>query len=209
MNRNILKRPVLGAFSLIAFLHPAPAASATAGGVLCESGAAAVLEGGAVFLGVQIVINVSPGGIYAAEYGTTREGNPVGYFIGVTLLAAYPLAAATGTYLLGEIVDGPAANKGASFGCTTFAAYAQTLVLAFGARMIGMAEGIDSSEALKYAFWADVTTKPLVTTYAYNKIKKPAAGPGESRLPLLEPYVAAAAGSDGAPVPLYGVTFSF
>ena len=186
---------------------PPSEAAASTGHVAVEISGAAFLEAGTLFLGTEIVYH-SIVGFSSPDFDTVRRGDPGGYVFGLTLLAAYPLAAATGTYLLGEGLDGPSAEKGATFGRTAFAAYGQTLVFAFAAGMVGMAEGVDSSDALKWAFWVDVSTKPFLTTYVYNSVKRPAAGPRDSRL-AVEPYVCTAAASDGGAVPLYGVTVSF
>jgi hypothetical protein len=183
-------------------------AGASTGQVVAEIGGAAFLEAGTLFLGTEIVRHCSLGGLRSPEIDTTRRVNPGGYVIGLTLIAAYPLATATGAYALGEIIGKPAANKGAAFGITTFAAYGESLALAFAANMIGKAEGVDSSTVLQWAFWIDVSTKPFLTTYVYNKVKNPAAPPPDSRL-AVAPYVCAAAASDGGAVPLYGVTVSF
>jgi hypothetical protein len=55
---------------------------------------------------------------------------------------------------------------------------------------------------------ADAVTKPFLTAWLYNRVKKPATR-GGSRAPTLEPYVTAAADTNGRPVPLYGVALHF
>ena len=206
MNRNNSIKALIAVFSLIIFLTPLPAASATAGVVLCQTGAAAVLEGGAVFLGHRIIDETLYGGV--SPYNDCPNVNPAGYIIGFTLLASYPLMAATGTYVLGEKLDGPAENKAPTFLVTASAAYAQSFLLATAANAFANNETY-GADVIKWAVIIDLGTKPLLTTYVYHKIKKPRAGPRESLLPTLKPYVAAATGSDGKAVPVYGVTLNF
>jgi hypothetical protein len=190
----------------LALAASAPAAATSAGAAAAEIGGAVLFGGAAALFGYEIAHTYNP--TEGWLHDTVVSANPFGVGFGWVVFAAYPLAASTGTYLLGEGLDGPSAEKGATFGRTTFFAYGQTLVLAFAAGMVGMAEGVDSSDAYKWAFWVDVSTKPFLTTYVYNSLKRPAAGPRESRL-AVEPYVCAAAASDGGAVPLYGVTVSF
>jgi len=197
----------LSVFTGFALAAGAPAAATTATAVAWQVGGAFLCEAGAGFLGYALARSAFPDGSGGDSICGTDGVNAPALFMGISLLAAYPLAAAAGTYFVGEKVGVPAANKGATFGTTTFAAYGQTLVLTFGAGLIGMAEGIDSSEVLAWALALDAATKPAVTTFVYHKAKRPAPDSGDSRL-AVGPYVCVAA-ANGKPVPLYGVTLSF
>ena len=171
----------------------APAAfGVSTGDFLAEAGIGALCGFGAV------------GGGYALSYfgNETMSGNDDNVALmaaGATLVAAYPAATATGVYLIGEAVDVPSANKGAAWGIPTLAAYGATLVLVGGTAAAGFGH---------VGVAADVVSKPFLTAWVYNLVKKPASA-GESRGPALEPYLAAATASDGEPVPVYGVAFSF
>jgi hypothetical protein len=176
--------------------------------VLSEIGGAVFLEGGTLFLGTEIVNHCSLGGLRSPELDTTRRVNPGGYFVGLALLAAYPLAGATGAYALGEIIDGRSANRGTAFGFTTLASYAQTLFLAYAAVTVRTGSEGESS-AFVWAFGFDAATKPLLCTYVYNRVKEPAETSVKNPRPFIKPYCAATYDEDGRAVPLYGLTVSF
>jgi hypothetical protein len=186
--------PVVFAIVLImsaAAFSPA-AFGASAGDFLAEAGIGALCGFGAA------------GGGYALYYfgNETMSGNDDNVAlmaVGVTLMAAYPAATATGVYAIGEAVDGPSANKFAAWGIPTLAAYGATFVLVGGTAAAGYGH---------IGVAADAVSKPFLTAWVYNLVKEPAPA-GECRGPALEPYVAAASGSDGELVPLYGVTLYF
>ncbi len=81
--------------------------------------------------------------------------------------------------------------------------------------LVGTGAAIESSKLYDIDdvfFWygfIDVVTKPFLVTIVYNKVKKPAGPRRESRRAAVRPYVSAAAGEGGRPVPLYGVSLSF
>ena len=141
---------------------------------------------------------VSGAGIGLAIYGEYNDNGALAV-AGVALMAAYPAATATGVYFTGEAVDGPSANKFAAWGLPTLAAYGATVVVVGGTIAAG---------AGHIGVIVDVVTKPFLTAWVYNWVKKPAAA-GESRGPNLAPYVAVTTTGNGAPMPVYGVTLSF
>jgi len=165
------------------------------------------------------------GKTFAAEAGTAFAYEVMDFAVGgaiaggagvypaVAIWAAYPFAAALGCHVGAGAVGESAPNRGAAIGYATLAAYGETALLG-GAVLVIKATHRDVKDVYMNdiylgLFIFDVVSKPFLVTHVYNKAKKAAPPPSESRLPSLEPYVAAAAGSDGAPVPLYGVTFSF
>jgi len=199
---------VLSALCGLALAASAPAAATGAAGVAWQVGGAVLGEAGAGLLGYAITRDAfgDPGG--DGPFDDTHEVNGAGALIGITILGAYPLAAAAGTYFVGEKVGGPSANKGATFGTTTFAAYGQTLAFVGIAAAVRALDNDVGEDAYVWALALDAATKPAVTTFFYLKAKRPASTAGDSRL-AVEPYVCAVTASDGRPVPLYGVTVSF
>jgi hypothetical protein len=168
----------------------APAALAvSAGDYFAEAGIGALCE--CVAIG---------GGVAVMAARESHSEITVNYLIAGVIIATYPAAAATGVYLMGEAVDGPSANKGAAWGVTALASYGVSAVLWIGSVYLGGGYIGPAADV--------VLAKPFLTPLIYHAVKKPASA-GESRGPALEPYVAAARGSDGEPVPLYGVTFAF
>jgi hypothetical protein len=198
---------VLAVLCGLALAASAPAAAAGTPCVAWQVGGAVLCEAGVGLLGYAITRDAfgDPGG--DSPFDDTHEVNGAGALIGITVLGAYPLAAAAGTYFVGETVGGPAANGGATFGVTTFFAYAQTFLFVGAAAAVRAIDNDVGEEAYVWAFAVDAATKPVLTTYVYHKVKKPAS-PADSRL-AVEPYVSVAAASDGGAVPLYGVTISF
>jgi hypothetical protein len=121
--------------------------------------------------------------------------------MGGVIIAAYPALTALGVYAMGEAVDGPSANKLASWGIPTVAAYGASGIFWAGSIAIGYGN---------FGLAVDAVTKPFLTAWIYNIVKEPAPAAVEtSRGPTLQPYVATAVGEEGRPVPLYGLTFSF
>jgi len=164
------------------------------------------------------------GKTFAAEAGTAfayevmdfAAGGAIaggaGVYPAVAIWAAYPFAAALGCHVGAGAVGESAPNRGAAIGYATLAAYGETALLG-GAVLVIKATHRDVKDVyMNDIYWGvfifDVVSKPFLVTYVYNKAKKAAPASEEARVSF-EPYVAAAAGSDGAPVPLYGVTFSF
>ncbi len=186
----------------------APAVATGAVGVACQIGGAVLGEASAGFLGYTLALSAFPNANGSDPVCGTDGVNGAALFMGISLFAAYPLAAAAGTYFVGENVGGPAANKGATFGMATFAAYYQTLLLVGTAAAVRALDDDVGGEAYMWALALDAATKPAVTTFFYHKAKRPARGTAESRL-AVKPYVAVAARGDRAPVPLYGVALSF
>lgn len=186
MNRSFAFRPIVFAICTAAF---APAAfGVSTGDYFAEAGVGALCE--CVALG---------GGLAVYSAGDPHSEISINMFIGAIIIGTYPAAAATGVYFMGEAVDGPSANKGAAWGITTLASYGVSAIFWVGSAYLG---GGYIGPAV------DVVSKPFLTPLIYHAVKKPASA-GESRGPTLDPYVATARGSDGEPVPLYGVTFSF
>jgi hypothetical protein len=170
-----------------------PAAfAASTGDFLAEAAVGALCGYGAAGAGFALFY-------YGNEWMSGNDDDLALMLAGTTLIAAYPAATATGVYFTGEAVDGPSANKGTAWGLPTFAAYGATVVLVGGTAAAG---------AGHIGVIADAVTKPFLTAWVYNWVKKPAAA-GESRGPTLEPYVAVTTAGNGAPVPVYGVTLSF
>ena len=164
------------------------------------------------------------GKTFAAEAGTAFAYEVMDFAVGgaiaggagvypaVAIWAAYPFAAALGCHVGAGAVGESAPNRGAAIGYATLAAYGETALLG-GAVLVIKATHRDVKDVYMNdiylgLFIFDVVSKPFLVTYVYNKAKKAAPVSEEARVSF-EPYVAAAAGSDGAPVPLYGVTFSF
>ncbi len=171
----------------------APAAfAASTGDFLAEAGVGALCGCGAAGAGF---------GLYFLGTETTSDNddNEALMAAGGILMVTSPAAMAGGVYLMGEDLDGPSANKFAAWALPTLAAYGSSVVITYvaGVAGAGYVGAIVGAAAM-----------PFLTAWAYNAVKKPAPA-GESRLPSLEPYVAAAAGGNGRPVPLYGLTFSF
>jgi hypothetical protein len=183
-------RAIVSAICAAAF-SPAAFAAST-GDFLAEAGVGALCGFGAAGAGYALYF-------YGNETMSGNDDNVALMAAGATLVAAYPAAAAAGAYLTGEAVDGPSANKGAAWGIPTLAAYGATLVLVGGTSAVGFGH---------VGVAADAVSKPFLTAWVYNLVKEPAPA-GESRSPTLEPYVAAARGSDGAPVPVYGLALYF
>lgn len=186
-----------------------PSSRASAGDVLWEVGAAALCEAGAGLLGYAITRAAFGDPYNKGPFDDTHEVNAAGALIGLSLFATYPLAATAGTYLAGEKAGYPTANKGATFGYTTLAAYGQTLLFVGGAAALRAADDDVGEEAYVWALAADAATKPVVTTFVYHKAKRPTRPPEDSRLPAIEPYVCATTGEDRSGLRLYGVSLSF
>lgn len=182
----------------------APAAATGAAGVAWQVGGAVLCEAGVGLAGYGLMYQALSG---ADTNDNMYSGDAGGFFLGLSLFAAYPLAASAGTYFVGEKVGGRAANRGATFGITTFFAYTQTLLFVGGAAAVRAVDSDIGEEAYAWALAVDAATKPVLTTYFYHKVKKPAS-PSESRL-AVEPYVSVAAASDGGAIPIYGLTVSF
>lgn len=177
---------------------PAPALGASVGEFVSESLVAGLAELGVLSLAALLA---------AASSGwETGEDNPGGLALAGVLAASYPFAAACGAYCMGE-KHAPSENKRPTFGMTVLAAYGQVLVVAGVAGTVYKATDVNSGDVIVTAAATDLLTKPLFVTYVYNVKKKPAS-PADSRL-AVEPYVTAAKGSDGAPLPLYGITVNF
>jgi hypothetical protein len=199
-----MSKGVLSALCGLALAASAPAAATGAAGVAWQVGSAVLCEAVAGLAGYGLMYQALGG---ANDSDNTYSGNAGGVFIGLSLFAAYPLAASAGTYFVGEKVGDPSANKGAAFGTTTFFAYAQTFLFVGAAATVRAVDDDIGEEAYAWALVVDAATKPVLTTYVYHKVKKPAS-PADSRL-AVEPYVCAAAASDGKSVPVYGVTLNF
>ena len=195
---------VLSALCGLALAASAPAAATGAAGVAWQVGGAVLCEAVVGLAGYGLMDQALGG---ANDSDNTYSGNAAGFFIGLPLFAAYPLAASAGTYLVGEKVGGPSANKGTTFGITTFLAYAQTFLFVGAAATVRAVDDDIGDEAYVWALAVDAATKPVLTTYVYHKVKQPAS-PADSRL-AVEPYICTATASDGGAVPIYGVTVSF
>lgn len=194
---------VLTSLALVAAgFFPAPAFGVGADVFIFEVVAAGFGEFAVISVGVSIALA-------STSWGSGDEDFVPGLVAAYAIFSAYPLAAAGGAYLVGENVAAPSENKGAAFGITVLSAYGQTLALAGTAALVDAASGDIDEGAYTKALITDILTKPLLVTYVYNKAKKPAQTPAESRGPTLEPYVAVTTAGNGAPVPVYGVTLSF
>jgi hypothetical protein len=180
-----------------------PAFAVTAGEFATESLVAGLAEFGT--LGAAFAVGMASSGW---ESGQADDENRVGLAVAGTLAVSYPLTTACGAYFMGEGAHTPSANKGKAFGMTVLAAYGQVFAVAGIAGAVYLISDISRTDARDIAIATDLLTKPLFVTYVYNKFKKPAY-PRDSRLPSLEAYVAAATGSDGKAVPVYGVTLNF
>jgi hypothetical protein len=177
---------------------PPAACGVSVGNALLETALAAVFEGLALYAGTAIGL------------GAGFAGSENGEIIAYVVISSYPLAASVGAFAAGEGADGLSENPGAAFGYTTLAAYTQFGAFLGGAALYDAATDDAGDEPYENAIYADAAFKPIVVTLTYNLVKKPLAPPRpECRLPSLEPYIAAATASDGAAVPVYGVTLSF
>lgn len=151
--------------------------------------------------------------VAGAVAGLGMKYNARGVAYGATALAAaYPFAAALGCHAGACAVGESAPNRGETIGYTTLAAYGETALLG-GALLVIKATHRDVKDVYMNdiylgVFIFDVVSKPFLVTYVYNKAKKAAPASEEARVSF-EPYIAAATASDGAAVPVYGVTFSF
>jgi hypothetical protein len=199
---------VLSAAFGFAVAAAAPAVATGAAGVACQIGGAVLCEASAGFLGYTLALSAFPNANGSDPVCGTDGVNGAALFMGISLFAAYPLAATAGTYFVGEKVGGPAGNKGATFGMTTFAAYYQTLLLVGTAAAVRALDDDVGGEAYMWALALDAATKPAVTTFFYHKAKRPARDAAESRL-AVKPSVCMAAGEGGKPLPLYGVSLYF
>jgi hypothetical protein len=123
---------------------------------------------------------------------------------------AYPVLTAGAIYFAGEALAGPSARKTRTWGLTTFAATAQSVVLiGIGYAIISGGHSWDEVTLGGVIAMADVFSKPFTAALWYNRFKEPAAEGGAGSRLAVEPYVCTAAASDGRAVPLYGVTVSF
>ncbi len=143
----------------------------------------------------------------------TKSGDPSRGRLEIAAISigvAYPIVTAGAVYLAGEALVGPSARKTRTWGLTTLAATGQSVAL-IGISYAILTGGHSWEEATiaGVIVMADVFSKPFTTALWYNRFKEPAGEePAESRL-AVEPYVRAAAASDGRAVPLYGLTLSF
>ncbi|MGD8718306.1 MAG: hypothetical protein PVH29_05730 [Candidatus Zixiibacteriota bacterium] len=137
----------------------------------------------------------------------------VGLYATGVVFGAYPFAAALGCDAGSRAAGDGAPNRLEATGYATLAAYGETALLGgIGLLYDKTHRNVrDTSKGDLYLglFIADVATKPFLVTYVYHRATK-APAPGEANRGLiLEPYVDVAVASDGRPLPLYGLSFSF
>ena len=182
---------------------PPPASGAPPGGYWAQIGIG-YLAVSAVVTSELCVLNR----LEETKAGDPSRGRLEAAAIGIGV--AYPVLTAGAIYFAGEGFVGPSARKTRTWGLTTLAATAQSVALiGIGYAVISGGHSWDEVTVGAVIAGADVVSKPFTTALWYNRFKEPAAEsrPG-SRL-AVEPYVRAAAASDGRSMPLYGVTVSF
>jgi hypothetical protein len=137
----------------------------------------------------------------------------VGVYASGIVFGAYPFAAALGCDAGSRAAGDGAPNRLEATAYATLAAYGETALLGgIGLLYDKTHRNVrDTSKGDLYLglLIADVVTKPFLVTYVYHRAKKPVAPDGEEGRVAVEPYVDVAAGYDGRPLPLYGLSFSF
>ena len=191
---------ILTSLALAAGVFPGAAFGVSVADYTAETAVAAGLEIGTLLASFYIGMS---------SYGwDAGPSDPGGLAVSYVFFGAYPFACAGGAVLTGERVDGASSNPGATFAYTLVAAYGQSVLLVGTGAAIESSGPYDIDDVFFWYGFVDVVTKPFLTAWVYNLVKRP-VGAGESRAPNLEPYVAVARGGNGRPVPLYGLTFSF